>query len=83
MKASVLDTCKVENVMNSWAAKDSVENGSDSSGYGTSDCGAVGALIFQRLFYLGSCSKWLFCFLLCVVRACALSLCFLWSLDCV
>ena len=50
-RTSVLDTCKVENVMNSWAARDSVENGSDSSGYDTSDCGAVGALIFPWLLY--------------------------------
>ena len=45
-RASVLDTCKVENVMDSWAARDSIENGSDSSGYDTSDCGAVGVPIF-------------------------------------
>ena len=56
-RTSLLDTCKVENVMDSWAAKDSVENRSDSSGCDTSDCGSVGALIFLRLLYSGSCSK--------------------------
>ena len=45
----MLDTRKVENLMDSWAARDSVENGSESSGYDTSDCGAVGVLIFLRL----------------------------------
>ena len=57
-RPSVLDTCKVENVMNSWAARDSVENGSDSSGYDTSDCGTVGALISRWLLYSDSCSKY-------------------------
>ena len=56
----MLDKCKVENAMDSWAATDSIENGSDSSGYDTSDCGAVGALIFPRLLYPGTCSNWLF-----------------------
>ena len=31
-RTSVLDTCKVENMMDSWAAKDSVRMWSDSSG---------------------------------------------------
>ena len=53
----MLDTCKVENVLDSWADRHSVENGSDSSGYDTSDCGAVGALIFPWLLYSDSCSK--------------------------
>ena len=56
----MLGTCKVENIVNSWTFRDSVENGSDSSGYDTSDCGAVDALIFLRLLYLASCSKWFF-----------------------
>ena len=56
-RTSVIDTCKVENVMGSWAARYSVENRSDSSGYGTSDCGAIGALIFPRLLYSYSSSK--------------------------
>ena len=47
----MLDTCKVENVMDSWVARDSVENGSDSSRYDTSDCGVVGTLIFLWLLY--------------------------------
>ena len=68
-RASALDTCKVESMMDNWAAKDSVENGSDSSGYDTSDCGAVGAVIFLRLLYSGSCRKW---FLLSLV-ACIVS----------
>ena len=59
-RTSVLDTCKVENVIDNWAARDSVENGSDSFGSDTSDCGAVGALIFLRLLYLDSCSEWFF-----------------------
>ena len=50
-RTSVLDTCKVENLMDSWAARDSVENGSDSSRYNTSDCGVVDALI------LGCCMR--------------------------
>ena len=50
----MLDTCKLENMMNSWAARDSVKNGSDSSGCDMSDCGAVGAMIFLRLLYLDS-----------------------------
>ena len=61
-----MDTCKVENVMDSWEARDSVENESDSSGCDTSDCGAVGALIFLRLLYLDSCSEWSFL----VIAAC-------------
>ena len=60
----MLDTCKVENVMDSWAARDSVENGSDSSGNDTSDSGAVGTLIILRLLYPDSCSK---CFSLTLV----------------
>ena len=59
-RTSVLDACKVENVMYSWAARDSVENGSDSSRNDTSDCGAVGALIFPWWLYSSSCSKWFF-----------------------
>ena len=54
---SVLDTCKVENMMDSWAARGSFENGSNSFGCDTSDCGTVGAMIFLRLLYLDSCSK--------------------------
>ena len=66
----MIDTCNVENVMDSWEARDSVENGSDSSGCDTSDCVAVGVLIFLRLLYLDSCRKWFYsdsCCLLCVV----------------
>ena len=51
VRTSVLDMCKVENVMDSWAVRDSVENRSDSSGYDRSDCGAVSALIFPWLLY--------------------------------
>ena len=57
VRISVLETCKVENVMDSWADRDSVENGSDSYGYHTSDCGVIDALIFLRLLYSGSCSN--------------------------
>ena len=53
----MLDTLEVENVMDSWAVRDSVENRSDSSGYDRSDCGAVGAFIFPWLLYSDSCSK--------------------------
>ena len=63
-RTSVLDTCTVENVMDSCAARDSVENGSDSSGNGTSDSGAVSTLIILRLLYPDSCSKWFFLVLL-------------------
>ena len=63
----MLDTCKVDNMMNSWAARDSVENGSDISGCNTSDCVAVGALIFPWLLYSDSCSK---CFSLTLVACC-------------
>ena len=65
----MLDTCKVENVMNSWAARDPVQSGSDSSGNDTSGCGAVGALIFPGLLYADSCSK---CFSLTLI-ACRVS----------
>ena len=58
--------------MDSWTARDSVENESDSSGYDTSDCGAVGALMFLRLLYLGSCSKGLF---LALAACCVRMLC--------
>ena len=69
----MLDTCKVENVMDSWAARDSVENGSDSSGYDTSDCCTVGDLISLRLLYAGSCNKWFFSCSCCVLfRVCCL-----------
>ena len=65
----MLDTCKVENMMDSWAAMDSIENGSDSSRYDMPNCGAVGALIFLRLLYQGSCSKWFYLVLAaCCVR---------------
>ena len=66
----MLDTCPVENVMDSWAARDSVENGSDSSGYDTSDCDPVGALIFPWLLYSDSSSKWFFLSLLRAVCSC-------------
>ena len=64
-----MDTCQVENMMDSWAARDSVENGTDSSGNDTSDCGAVGTLIILRLLFSDSCSK---CFSLALV-ACRVS----------
>ena len=57
-RTSVLDTCKVENVMESWASRDSVESGSDRSGNDTSDCGAVDALIFPWILYEDFCSKY-------------------------
>ena len=41
----------------SWADRDSVENGSDSSGNDTSDCGTSGMLIILRLLYPDSCRK--------------------------
>ena len=47
----MLDTCQVGNVMDYWLARDSIWEGSDSAGNDTSDCGAVGALIFPRLLY--------------------------------
>ena len=66
---SVLAMYKVENMMNSSVARDSVGNGLDSSEYNRSDCGAVGALIFLRLLYTDSCSKWFFLVLVaCYVR---------------
>ena len=57
----MLGTCKVENMMDSWAGRNSVKNGSDSSGRNASHCGTVGALIFLSFFYVDFCSK---CFLL-------------------
>ena len=63
----MLGTCQVENVMDYWSAKDSIKEGSDSSGNDMSDCGTVGALIFPRLFYAHSCSK---CFSLMPVACC-------------
>ena len=59
--------------MDSLAASDSVKNESDSSGCDTSDCGAVGALIFLRLLYLDSLRK---CFLL-NLAACIVSVVYL------
>ena len=53
-RTSVLDTCQVENVMDYWYARDSVWEGSDNSENDTSDCGAVGALIFPGLLYANS-----------------------------
>ena len=50
--------------MDSWVARDPVEDGSKSSGRDTSDCGAFGVLIFLRLLYPDSCSK---CFYLILV----------------
>ena len=56
--------------MDSWLARDSVENGLDSSEYDTSDSSAVGALIFPWLLYSDSCSDWFFLVLVaCCVRA--------------
>ena len=52
-----MDTCKVENVMDSGAARDLVENGSDSSGNDTPDSGTVGALIMLRSLYPDYCTK--------------------------
>ena len=46
-RTSVLDMCMVENVLDSWAVGDLVENRSDSLGYNTLDCDAIGALIFR------------------------------------
>ena len=68
----MIDTCKVENMMDSWAARDSAENGLDSSGYDTSDCDVVGAMIFPRLLYADSYGKC--CSLALVVCVC---LCFI------
>ena len=47
----MLDMCKVENVMDGWVARDSIENGSDSSRNDTLDSGVVSPLIFLRLLY--------------------------------
>ena len=69
-RTSVLDTCKLENVTDSWAARDSVESGSDSSGNDTSDCGAVSTLILLGLLYADACNKWSFsspCCMVCLV----------------
>ena len=79
----MLDTCKVENVMDSWLARDLVENGLDSSGYDTSNYGIVNALMFLRSLYADSCRK---CFVLSLCMCCVRVLCLvafsrLW--DCV
>ena len=53
----MLDICNLENVMDSWPARDLVKSGSGSSRNDTSDCGTVGALIFPGVLYADSCSK--------------------------
>ena len=68
-RISVLDRYQEENAINYWSARDSIWEGSDSSGSDTSDFGAVGALIFPGLLYADSLSK---CFSLTLV-ACRVS----------
>ena len=82
-RTSVLDMYKMENVMDSWLARDSVRNGSDSSSYDTSNCGTVGAMVFLKLLYLDSCDKWFFLVLVACCVHITLSCCLLSSWDCV
>ena len=73
----------VKNVMDSWAARDSVEKTSDSSEHDTSDCDAVGVLIFPCLLAADFCSN---CFFLTLVASPVPvfhSIAFLDSWDCV
>ena len=68
----MLDTYKVENMMDSWAVNDSAENGLNSSGYDTLDCDTIGAMIFLGLLYADSCSKWFFLVLIACVCLCSI-----------